>query len=180
VDIECAILGFVSWKPLTGYELKKMMVDSVGFYWSGNNNQIYTSLVQLHKDGLVTSEIQPQERYPSRKVYSITEKGLTELRRWVLSSPELPQLKKSFLVHLAWADQLETSELDSLLAKYEQEVEMQLLMLKERLRRGSPVNPGRTPREKYLWDMISENYIRSYETEIDWVRRIRKGVCNEQ
>jgi PadR family transcriptional regulator, regulatory protein AphA len=176
MDIKYAILGFLSWKPFSGYDLKKMVADSPGFYWSGNNNQIYTTLVQLHKDGLVTSEVQHQERYPSRKVYSITDEGRSELRKWVISSPECPQLKKSFLVQLAWADQLNPKELDSLLEKYEYEVNMQLLMLREQFRRGSNINPARSPREEYLWKMIAENHIRSYETELDWVRRLRQEV----
>jgi PadR family transcriptional regulator AphA len=177
MDIKYAILGFLSWKPLTGYELKKLMVNAEGFYWTGNNNQIYTSLVQLHKDGQVTIEVQHQERYPSRKVYTITPDGLSILRKWLLSSPELPQFRKSFLVQLAWADLLESAELDQLLEKYESELRMQLLMLKERVRRGSNANPDRTPREKYLWHMISENCALSYETEISWVSQIRKEIA---
>jgi PadR family transcriptional regulator, regulatory protein AphA len=176
MDIKYAILGFLSWKPFTGYELKKLIVDSVGFYWSGNNNQIYTSLVQLHKEGLVTAEVQQQERYPSRKIYSITGEGLAELKKWVGASPELPQTRKSFLVQLAWADQLNAAELDDLLGKYENEINMQMLVLLEQIRRGNNINPGRTRREKYIWNMISENYICSYQTELAWVRQIRKEI----
>ena len=42
-------------------------------YWSGNNNQIYKTLVQLHADGLVESEVQQQENYPTRKEYRLTD-----------------------------------------------------------------------------------------------------------
>ena len=38
--IRYAILGLLSWRPFTGYDLKKMIGDSVFLYWSGNNNQI--------------------------------------------------------------------------------------------------------------------------------------------
>jgi PadR family transcriptional regulator, regulatory protein AphA len=176
MDIKFAILGFLSWQPFTGYEIKKMIADSPGFYWSGNNNQIYTSLVQLHREGLVTSEIRHQERYPSRKVYSITEEGRTDLRKWVQSAPEPAQVRKAFLVQLAWSDQLEPAELDSLLEKYGYEVQMQLLMLREQLKRGSSISPARTPREKFIWEMISQNYIQGYETELKWVREVRGGV----
>jgi PadR family transcriptional regulator, regulatory protein AphA len=176
MDIKYAILGFLSWKAFTGYEIKKMIADSTGFYWSGNNNQIYTSLVQLHRDGLVTSEVQHQERYPSRKVYTVTDQGRKELINWVHSVPEPAQIRKSFLVQLAWADQLDAAELDSLLEKYEYEVQMQLMMLNEQIKRGSQISPARTPREKYLWGMISKNYILAYETELNWVKEVREGI----
>ncbi len=176
MEIKYAILGFLSWKPFTGYELKKIMADSIVFYWSGNNNQIYTALVELHKDGLVKNEVQPQERYPSRKMYTITDQGLAALHHWVESSPGLPQLRKSFLVQLAWSNQLSSNDLQSLLEKYEYEVRMQLLMLQEEERRKSAPNPSRNAREKYVWKMISENFIRSYRTELEWVQELRQGL----
>jgi PadR family transcriptional regulator, regulatory protein AphA len=176
MDIKYAILGFLSWKALTGYDLKKLMINSTPYYWSGNNNQIYTALVELHKEGLVTSEVQHQERYPSRKIYTITAAGIEALKGWLVAPPELPQLRNSFLVQLAWSDRLDPGELDNLLAKYEDEVRMQLLMLKEQQRRGSMINPARTPREKYLWEMISENQVLFYENELSWASNLRRGV----
>ena len=83
---------------------------------SGNNSQIYTTLVELHREGLVTRETQPQEHYPARKVYTITEAGLADLRSWLAATPELPQLRNTFLTQLAWADCLGPNELDDLLA----------------------------------------------------------------
>ena len=57
MNIRYAILGFLSWKPLSGYDLKKMFVESVFIYWSGNNNQIYKELIQLTREEMVTNEI---------------------------------------------------------------------------------------------------------------------------
>jgi DNA-binding PadR family transcriptional regulator len=178
MDIKYAILGFLSWQPCTGYDLKKMVISSSIFYWSGNNNQIYTTLVALHKVGLVTDRLEPQERYPSRRVYTITGAGLAELRAWTLSRPELPQYRAMFLVQLAWADALSGAELDGLLAKYEDEVSVQLMMLREREKRGENLNPARTPREKYIWEMIDSNNNGRYEYELEWVRRLRRGLGN--
>jgi len=176
MDIKYAILGFLSWKPYTGYDLKKVMTGSLVFYWSGNNNQIYTTLVQMHKNGLVTIEVQPQERFPARKVYSITEKGKIELEKWVASSPELPQLRKSFLVQLAWANSLKQEELETLIDQYENEVKMQSLMIEENERRQTGPNPTRSKREAYIWKMIARNYLRSYQTELDWIQELRRGL----
>jgi PadR family transcriptional regulator AphA len=176
VVIKYAILGLLSWRALSGYDLKKMFGEAIFLYWSGNNNQIYRTLVQLHKEGLVTSQRQDQESGPSKKIYTITDKGLFELREWTLSPPELPELRNSFLIQLAWADQLEPDELDAVLAKYAHEVHMQLLMCREQARRKQ-VNPGRTERETYLWEMISENLTFFYETELAWVQKLRAELA---
>ena len=84
MSIRHAVLGFVSWRPFTGYELKKLFSDSRLFHWSGNSNQIYRTLVQLHRDGLVDLEVQQQDSLPPRKQYSITGAGSAELRRKIL------------------------------------------------------------------------------------------------
>jgi len=175
MNIKCAILGLLSWKPSTGYDLKKIFEESSIMYWSGNNNQIYKTLIQLHNDGLVDSEVQHQESSPSKKIYSITEKGLIELRQWVLSTPEAPEFKKTFLIQLAWADTLGKEELDSLLSKYEEEIKIQLILQQEKRKRGTHV-PNRTPRETYIWDMIFENIISSCQNELDWVGKMRREL----
>ncbi len=175
MTIKYAILGLLSWKPFTGYDLKKIFAESASFYWSGNNNQIYRTLIQLFDDGIVTKEVLHQENYPSKKIYTITEKGKSELDNWVSSMPEQPQLKNSFLIQLAWADRLAPDDLDSFLKKYEDEVHMQLLMQQEKARRGK-VAPRRTPRETYLWDKILENRTGFYENELNWISRLRKEL----
>lgn len=177
--IKYAILGFLSWRSLSGYDLKKMFGDSVFFYWSGNNNQIYRTLVQLQKEGLVTSEMQHQASGPSKKLYTITDKGLADLKQWILAAPALPQLRNPFLIQLAWADQLGDDELDALLARYEHEIEMQLLMSREQQRRNQ-LSPERTQRETYLWRMISENWINFYKTELTWVQQMRNELGNSE
>lgn len=175
MTIQYAILGFLSWRPLSGYDLKKLIADSQAFYWSGNNNQIYKTLVQLHAEGLVESEVQQQENYPARKEYRLTERGAAALRQWVLSAPELPQFRSTFLVQLAWADLLDAAELEDLLARYEHMVEMQVLILQERERRGN-LNPARTPREAHLWRAIGSYFVTAYADELAWVRKLRKEL----
>lgn len=188
MSIDYAILGLLSWRPMTGYDIKKMFAGSAAFYWSGNNNQVYTTLVKLHQNGLVSQEIEHHEDSPSRKIYSITEKGQAELKKWLMSEPEPPQLRNLFLVQLAWADQLSPGELDSLLETYEAEIQVQVKMLQVQEKQqnltpsGKPregyINAAlaRTPREAVLWRMIQENWLSFYQHELDWVRRLRKEL----
>jgi len=190
MSLELAILGLLSLRPQTGYDIKKIFEDSPTLYWSGSNNQIYHTLVDLHQKGLVTREVQLQEDHPSRKIYTITQKGLDELKQWVKAVPELPQLKQAFLIQLAWADLLEPAELDALLEQYEEEVQMQLFLLQSthpqnspslrRKRREEYVDPAqaRTPREAVLWGMILENRSSFFENELSWVRKLRKALKN--
>jgi DNA-binding PadR family transcriptional regulator len=175
MSIKHAILGLLSWKSSTGYELKKIFEDSSIMYWSGNNNQIYKALLQLKDENFVTNEIQYQESSPSKKIYTITSGGVSELKNWVVSSPNVPEFKKMFLVQLAWADMLNNEELHELLTKYEDEVKMQLILEEEKKKRRINL-PDRTNREILLWDMISENLLSSYINELKWIQMVRKDL----
>jgi PadR family transcriptional regulator AphA len=174
--IRYAILGLLSWKPLTGYDLKLIFQTSTLMYWSGNSNQIYRTLVKLHEDELVSRQIEDQESGPSRKIYTITEAGNAALRDWILSPPELPDIKHPFLIQVAWADALSADDLDEVLARYEQEVGLRLAMLREQLQRQTDAFPNRTPRETLLWQRVSENWIGKYDHDLTWVRALRTDL----
>ncbi|MEZ4669895.1 MAG: PadR family transcriptional regulator [Anaerolineae bacterium] len=177
MSIQYAILGYLSWQPYSGYDLKKFFEDSAIFHWSGNNNQIYKALVALHEQGMVTLEVQQQTDHPPRKLYSITESGRAVLRQWLLTTPELPQSKSAILVQLAWADQLSAAEVDDLLNRYAEEVQVQVLMLEEHQRRTA-VQPQRTPRERYLWQAILQNRLALYQNELTWINQVRHDLAH--
>lgn len=177
MTIQFALLGLLSWKTLSGYELKKLLSSSDLYYWSGNNNQIYTTLLSLLKNNLVTQEIIAQENLPAKKIYTITEKGLTELKNWILSTPEAPNLRSTFLLQLAWADTLKQDELSKLIIKYEEEIQNCLVLQKEKAKRMDDT-PNRTNREIYLWKMIALNLANFYENELLWVAQLKKGLVD--
>lgn len=179
MSIKSAILGILSWKPSTGYELKKIFEDSSFMYWSGNNNQIYKALISLEDEELVTSEIIHQDNSPSKKIYTITKEGIKELKEWVVSSPEAPEIKKTFLVQLAWSDMLSNQELSEILTKYETELKEQLIMQQEKHRRALN-SPNRSARESLIWNMISENIISTYNNELNWIRETRQKLFKNE
>jgi PadR family transcriptional regulator, regulatory protein AphA len=183
MSISHAILGFLSWKPFSGYELKKIFADALSFHWSGNNNQIYGSLVELHASGSVSIEVRQQEKLPAKKIYSITEQGRAELREWLLSEPELPFLRSLAHIQLAWAEGLSPEELDTILASYERQLSDQALMCRETIRRTREAAasggtrsrgvPARSAREKLIWESIDENRAAFYENELAWTKSLR-------
>jgi len=65
--INYAILGILSCKSMTGYDIKKVIQNSTFLYWSGNNNQVYKSLTELLNKGFVTNVVKHQEGSPTKK-----------------------------------------------------------------------------------------------------------------
>ena len=179
MDLHTAILGLLSWKPASGYDLKQVIGDSDIFYWSGNNNQIYKGLLELEKAGLVTHRLQPQEGLPAKKIYSITVEGLSALRRSLLAAPEVPELHNSFLIQLAWAETLSDAQVLALLDKYESEIKGRLLMLQGKAARAGGAT-YRSTRERYLWQRIHENLVEACQTELEWVQQTRRGLREQE
>lgn len=176
MSIRHAILGFLSWKPFTGYELKRRFADALSFHWSGNSNQIYGALIDLGHEGSVSVEVQPQEKLPARKVYTVTDRGSGELRAWILAEPELPLLRSLMHTRLAWADCLTDGELENLLSAYERKLSDQILMYRETMRRGAD-SPARNPREILIWKSIEEHTVSFYERERNWIQDLRKALA---
>lgn len=176
MTVNHAILGILSIRSMTGYDLKKVFQDSVYLYWSGNNNQIYKALVELLKEGLVSSETEIQQSLPAKKIYTITDKGLAALKSWTAGVPEETEYKRPFLIQLAWADLLEDDALRDLLSSYEEHVAVQQLMHREKIRRGEPFTP-RTAREAILWESIHDNVLAADQQELDWVRTVRQKLA---
>jgi len=177
MTLEYAILGLLSWKPFSGYDLKKIFSDSPIYYWSGNNNQIYRTLLSLYEDGLVTRMVEQQESLPAKKMYALTPEGQKMLENWLRMSPELPQRKHAFLLQLGWADLLPASELDQLLAQFEEEVSALALITQSQ--KNLPFYPHRTKRETILWEAVHNNLDGYYRYEIDWVKNLRRQLAED-
>lgn len=177
MSINYAILGILSYKSMTGYDIKKIIQDSAFMHWSGNNNQIYKSLTELLNKGLVTNVVKHQESSPTKKIYTITSEGLATLKEWVLSPADPSEIKKPFLVQLAWFKQLNTSELNMLLDGYENQVKMQLLM-EQNNKQDTNFLSGGTALETTIWSFINDNIRRTYENELRWIQDLRRAIVN--
>jgi len=117
MSLKYAILGFLSFAPFSGYDLKKAFDSSVRHFWPANQSQIYRTLAELDEQGFVEKEIIAREERLDMKIYSITEKGRSELHRW-LSTP-LPEqdTREPFLIQVYFGSRLSDRELLTLLRR---------------------------------------------------------------
>ena len=95
------LLGLLAQEPRHGYDLKTTFETLLGGTWPLNIGQVYTTLNRLERDGLVESEVVPQDLLPDRKVYASTEAGRQELNHW-LEEPitDTIRLKDEFFIKL--------------------------------------------------------------------------------
>jgi PadR family transcriptional regulator, regulatory protein AphA len=175
MDLKQTILGIISRKPVSGYDLKRIISDSDIFYWSGNNNQIYKCLLELQKEGLVTFRTQLQENLPNKKIYTITEQGLLELHKGLIEPAEAPEFHKDILIHLAFAERLSNIEVIQLLKSYEEEIRLRLKMHAfQAAQRAFPIE--QTKRETYIRQRVSDNVTAAYQIELAWLHETMEGL----
>ena len=124
-----AILGFLEYKPMSGYDLKKFFDQSVTHFWSATQSHIYKALENLEKEGFVESEVIQQEGKPNRKQYQITVKGRGELRQWVSTPMPLEVTREAWLIQVFFAHNLENEELASLFEKRIEAIQEYMLQL---------------------------------------------------
>lgn len=177
MSLNHVILGLLKREPLTGYEMKKIIQSTPFLYWSGNNNQIYKACAELLDEGYVTKEVQHQEDAPSKKIYTITEDGLAELKDWLLSVTDEPILRKQILIKLVLANHLNRNDLESLLAGYADVVKMQAA-LTERDLDSCYFAEQYSSDNGLLLGLVRENIMSFYSSELEWIEKVKRLIAD--
>ncbi len=88
MNLQYAILGILTYFPLNGYLLGKILDKAINSFWNASLSQIYRELGVLEKKGYVSSTIQEQDDRPDKRVYSITPEGQRAFDAWLVQFPE--------------------------------------------------------------------------------------------
>ena len=171
MNIQHTILGFLSFEPLTGYDIKRVLQASIVTHWSGNNNQIYKVLSQLLAEGLVTMEVMHQDALPSKKLYSLSDLGRKKLNALNRTFPDIPELRKPFLLQLAFGQSLSRKELEQLLLQYEEEIQGQLLKVEDQT-----FPQARNSFDLAVRKVTIHNFQQFYQNELSWIEQVREKV----
>ena len=171
-----AILGFLQYKPMTGYDLKAAFDSSVSYFWPADQAQIYRTLDKLAEQGFVESQLEIQENRPNRKVFSITAAGQIELARWLETPQPQPILRDPLLIQIFFGAQVENNTIFQLL---EEQLKLHQAKLAEYKRIPLPTlnDPG-IDRTATFYRLTLEFGLRLEEAHIEWlhlaIQTIRK------
>lgn len=96
--LEGCVLDVINRHETYGYEITQQL-RKLGFT-DVVEGTVYTILVRLERNGLVTVEKKPSEVGPPRKFYSLTPEGENELQmfwaKWEFVSSKINELKESY------------------------------------------------------------------------------------
>lgn len=98
MSLKYALLGLLSYQPMTGYELKQFFDSSIAHFWNAELSQIYPTLKSLEDANFVSKHVEVQENRPNRKIYAITDEGREDLLRWLRTPAPPADLRDPFLI----------------------------------------------------------------------------------
>jgi PadR family transcriptional regulator, regulatory protein AphA len=99
-----AILGMLSLRPWTAYELTRQLRRSLAFCWPKAESVLYDEPKRLVRHGLATARQEPAGRR-TRTVYEITAQGRRALGAWLATPPAPPRFESEPLLRFLYADQ---------------------------------------------------------------------------
>ena len=118
MDVKSILLGFLMYKSMSGYELKKFFSISFSFFSGLSYGSIYPALKKMEEEGLITMRLEIQDGVPNRKEYTITGKG----REAFLQSLRVPipfeKPRSAFLTRLFFFAHLSPAERIENTSKY--------------------------------------------------------------
>jgi DNA-binding PadR family transcriptional regulator len=95
-----AILGALSLRPMSGYDIRKFVQQHLGYFWKESYGQIYPMLKRMQSQGLVQVRVERQSGKPNRQVYSLAAAGNKEFEKWLAERPAPPSPRNELLLKI--------------------------------------------------------------------------------
>jgi PadR family transcriptional regulator, regulatory protein AphA len=170
-----ALLGLLSVRPWSAYELAQQMKRSLRYCWQVAPSVVYNEPKRLVAMGYATVTRQ-QNGQRTRAVYQITPAGRDALSHWLATPPAAPQIQMEPMLRLLFADSGNPDELAASLRALQAWAERLLRdgarQCADYLATGGPF-PGRLD----LIALFAEFVGQLYTVISDWARRAEADVA---
>lgn len=97
---EYAVLGLLGHvqRPISGYDLQKVVGRTVGYIWKPSKTQLYAVLRRLVDAGLASKRDVAQSARPDKQLYRISSAGRAAIRAWIERDEDTSEPDRSVLV----------------------------------------------------------------------------------
>ena len=176
MSLKHALLGILTVKPMTGYELKQFFDSTVQHFWNAELSQIYPTLKHLEEQGWVEKRVEVQESRPNKKIYEITDDGKEEYTRWALHPLPPADLRDPFLIRVFFGDNLSVEDMLVLL-RHQMEEQQKVLafneaVLRPKIKEG--VGAYGSTRRGLFWTLTLEMAIAHRRAYVEWCEQSMK------
>lgn len=181
MSLQYAMLGFLQYKPISGYDMKKLIDTSIGYFWSADQSQIYRTLGKLTEEGLVEVEIVIQYSKPNSKIYHITDKGKEEFLNWLSSPAPMVLPRIPWLIQVFFAAQLPDDEIINIFKQIATNIREKIGIFNENDKeRFMTDNDVLTPRDLLFVEITYECGLTIYSAILQWVEKAIERIENKE
>ncbi len=181
MSLSHTLLGLLSYKPMTGYEIKQLFDCSIQHFWNAHISQIYRELTRMDEKGWIVHHTQEQTSKPDKKIYSITDTGSAEFMKWLQDFPaDFEKVERNeFLVRIFFASRIDKAALTYELKRYIRKAQEQLDKYKNI---GTEIQTESENGEKdaFFWRMTLRRGILSTEAAIKWAEECLQLIEEER
>lgn len=180
-SLEFILLGLLTLRPSTGYDLKKTMDVSVRYISPVALSQIYPTLKRMAQNGLVQYQLVERSGKTDLKIYSLTDMGQALFRKW-LEEPLKPDPYRfdTFALRFYFSSLLEKpvllgfirSELDFRRAQLQAAHDLDETVLGNL----APIRAVDLNKTMKIWQMYHQYGQQFLETYTSWLERILQTV----
>ncbi len=101
-----AVLAALLDGEYSGYQLAKAFDVGVANFWHALPQQLYAELARLEKEGFITGRQVVQETRPNKRLFRVTDAGVTELERFAAATSKPSFIRDDLLVKVQAADRV--------------------------------------------------------------------------
>lgn len=170
MSLKYALLGLLSYQPMSGYDLKAIFDRSINHFWTAGLSQIYPVLGEMVAAGLLTVSVQQQDGRPNRKIYSVTDAGRQALVSWLSEPQPLPHDRYTFLIQLFFSGAVPKEVVLDQLRHVRQLYSQRLECYKRRGQASVDQFRGQIGqgRDAAFWQLTVEYGIRLAQANVEW------------
>ena len=169
MSLKHGLLGLLTIRQSSGYDLSKLFQESLSFFWVANQSQIYRELDKMEQLGWVVSSKVEQDARPNKRVYGITQEGDKELIRWLKeeNAEDLAVVRNPLLMKLFFSGKVDREYAIALLTNYRKFCEDARAEIRAEVEGIGEVEE--TAARPAYWLYATEYSIRNYDFQIEWI-----------
>jgi DNA-binding PadR family transcriptional regulator len=170
-----AILGLLTIQPMSGYDLGKTLRETLSFFWTESNGQLYPSLRKLAAQKLIAPVSARQSGKRARQKYALTPSGRKHLRQWLAEPPQMQPVRNELALKLYLGRSAPPGALARHIESFQHRHE-EALRAFMRLRECVPKENPDSPHLNY-WMLCLERGIGLRQVELDWCSSTLKALA---
>ncbi|MCX5643645.1 MAG: PadR family transcriptional regulator [Phycisphaerae bacterium] len=171
--LSLAILGLISQRPLTGYDLRKVFLTTPMGHFSSSPGAIYPALRRIEEAGWIRSVAAQGQTRRQRVVYEITACGLETLQQHLsrpVTSEDVVWHMDDLMMRFAFMDGIVGRERTvRFLEDFASQIDAHVADLRRYFEGAKSILPA-------CGKLAMENGIQSYEMNAQWARRAIKEL----